>query len=114
MKRDFDLIRMILLDIEELPPGGSAGAFVYDGIDGFLEVCDEAVQLGMVGGEVKSFNALRYEFAYIDSEGGQVTLNVRSHDPSGPFQNEPDINRFTVKLICAGREMASHDRQYNE
>lgn len=80
----------------------------------FLEVCDVAAQLGMIGGEVTSFNALRYEFAYTDSEGDQVTLNVRSYDPSGPFQNEPDINRFTVKLISPGREVASHDRQYDE
>lgn len=79
---------------------------------GFLEVCDVAARLGMAGGEIKSFNALRYEFTYSDSQGDQVTLNVRSYDPSGPFQNEPDINRFTAKLISGGREVASHDRQY--
>ena len=33
MKRDFDLIRMILLDIEALPPGATAGGFFYDDID---------------------------------------------------------------------------------
>lgn len=81
---------------------------------GFLEVCDVAAQLGMAGGEVKSFNALRYEFTYSDSQGNQVTLNVRSYDPSGPFQNEPDINRFTAKLILGGHVVASHDRQYSE
>lgn len=81
---------------------------------GFREVCDVAAQLGMAGGELNSFNALRYEFAYADEVGDQVTLNVRSYDPSGPFQNEPEINRFTVKLISRGREVASHERQYNE
>ncbi len=34
MKRDFDLIRMILKDIEDLPPGASVGGFEYDDIDG--------------------------------------------------------------------------------
>lgn len=81
---------------------------------GFLEVCDSAVKLGMSGGEVKAFNTLKYEFAYTDSEGGSVVLNVRSYDPSGPFQNEPDINRFTAKLLIKGHEIASHDRSYED
>lgn len=33
MKRDFDLIRMMLLDIEEMAPGETAGGFDYEGID---------------------------------------------------------------------------------
>lgn len=33
MKRDFDLIRMILRDIEDLPPGSSVGGFAYDRIE---------------------------------------------------------------------------------
>jgi hypothetical protein len=81
---------------------------------GFLEVCDSAMRFGMAGGKVESFNALRYEFTYADNLGGSVTLNVRSYDPSGPFQNEPDINRFTVKLLREGREIASHDRSYQD
>lgn len=81
---------------------------------GFLEVCDSAAKLGMIGGEVKSFNTLKYEFSYADSDGGSVTLNVRSYDPSGPFQNEPDINRFTTKLLRDGREVDSYDRSYED
>lgn len=33
MKRDFDLIRMILRDIEEIPPGKSTSGFTYDDVD---------------------------------------------------------------------------------
>lgn len=81
---------------------------------GFLEVCDVAVRLGMTGGEVKAFNSLRYEYAYKDDDGQTVDLNVRSYDPSGPFQNEPDINRFTAKLRVNGSEVVSHDRSYTD
>jgi hypothetical protein len=81
---------------------------------GFLEVCDSAAKLGMIGGEVNSFNTLKYEFTYTDGEGGSVTMNVRSYDPSGAFQNEPDINRFTAKLLRDGREVDSYDRSYED
>lgn len=33
MKRDFDLLRVLLREIEDLPPGRIASAFKYDGID---------------------------------------------------------------------------------
>lgn len=65
---------------------------------GFLEVCDSAVQFGMKGGEIKGGMSLRYEYSYIGEDGQSVGLSIRSYDPSGPFQNEPDINRFTAKL----------------
>jgi hypothetical protein len=81
---------------------------------GFQEVCDSAAKLGMAGGRVSSFNILKYEFTYADGKGGIITLNVRSYDPSGPSQNQPDINRFTVKLLCDGREVESHDRSYED
>lgn len=82
--------------------------------ENFQEVCNLAIQMGMTGGEINSFNALRYEFSYLDDEGEIVTLSFRSYDPSGPFQNELDINRFTAKLLSGTREVESYDRQYSD
>jgi hypothetical protein len=82
--------------------------------DGFLEMPEIALHLGMSGGRVESFNALRYEFNFSDSEGHVVSLSIRSYDPSGPFQNIPDINRFTAKLFANGAEIASHDKEYSD
>lgn len=81
---------------------------------GFLEVCDEAIRLGMAGGQTGDIMTLGYKYEYTDEESQVVSLYVRSYDPSGPFQNEPDINRFTAKLHTNGREVASHDRSYTD
>lgn len=82
--------------------------------EGFMEVCEVAGHHGMRGGRVTAFNALKYEYTYSDSDGHMVHLNIRSYDPSGPFQNIPDINRFTVKLVIGSQDIAIHDRQYSD
>lgn len=83
-------------------------------VHGFSEVCDEAQRLGMSGGRANSLTSLRYDFKYESPDGGVVTLDVRSYDPSGPFQNEPDINRFTARLYENGQERTAYDRQYSD
>ena len=66
----------------------------------------------MIEGQIYGGMSLRYEYSYTGEAGHSVGLNVRSYDPSGPFQNEPDINRFTASLRVNGLESAIHDRQY--
>ena len=81
---------------------------------GFMEVCEVAEHNGMRGGRVTAFYSLKYEYTYSVSNDNMVLLNIRSYDPSGPFQNIPDINRFTVKLVIGGQDIAIHDRQYSD
>lgn len=41
---------------------------------------------------------LAFECTYV-SEGGAIRLIYRSYDPSGPFQNLPDRNRYYLTLF---------------
>ncbi|WP_448108848.1 hypothetical protein [Pseudomonas azerbaijanoccidentalis] len=72
-----------------------------------------AESTGMRGGEDKrSITILRYEYKFSDSDGNSVELSFRSYDPSGPFQMEPDINRFNLTLTVDGRQAGQYSDSY--
>ncbi|MDN7754764.1 hypothetical protein [Burkholderia gladioli] len=81
---------------------------------GFNEVCEYALQLGLTGGQTGSLTKLEYRFEGVDESGARVELHVRSYDPSGPFQNIPDINRFTVTLTENGVQTGRYHDEYND
>lgn len=74
---------------------------------------DEAVRLGMAGGDTSRMN-LSYNYTYDDQAGGVVGLHIRSVDPSGPCQNIPDINRLTVTITQHGKECGRFHGEYDD
>lgn len=54
MKRDIDLIRRIMLDIEEMPPGARIGVPVYDGVERDVVIAHAVLlhEAGLVKGSV--------------------------------------------------------------
>lgn len=83
--------------------------------ENFMSVCNLADELRMDGGEEGRSTSLSYRYQYQDGDGQQVGLHVRSYDPSGPYQNIPDMNRITVNLYDSkGNVMASYDRSYSD
>ncbi|KKC92681.1 hypothetical protein WR37_24085 [Vibrio parahaemolyticus] len=45
------------------------------------------------------FNYMRMEVQKVESDGSRVRLYYKSYDPSGPFQNLPDVSKLQVQLI---------------
>lgn len=83
--------------------------------ENFLDVCTLAEQLRMDGGEETGTTSLSYRYEYLGNDDRKVTLHVRSYDPSGPFQNEPDINKFTVELFdAAGGRVSTYQQSYSD
>lgn len=75
MKRDFDLVRMILKDAEEMAPGEQAGGFTYDGIDDSIVEAHVVLLLeaGLLSGTIVE--------SISDNAGGIVTgLTWHGHD----------------------------------
>lgn len=56
--------------------------------------------------------AVRY--SYTGSDGYSIVLNYRSYDPSGPFQNLPDINKFSLTLVNGGSEEDSYSCSFED
>lgn len=79
--------------------------------ESLLLVVEEAIRLGMDGGDNSRIN-LYYDYTFDDGAGGAVALSVSSYDPSGPFQNLPDINRFSATLAQDGTIRQRIDRAY--
>ena len=45
------------------------------------------------------FNYMRMDVQKVESDGSGVRLYYKSYDPSGPFQNLPDVSKIQVQLI---------------
>jgi hypothetical protein len=54
MKRDFDLVRMILRDVESMPPGTRAQSFTYDSVESDVVVTHIVllVEAGLLDGTI--------------------------------------------------------------
>ena len=47
-------------------------------------------------------------------DGWSVSVEYRSYDPSAPYQNEPDINKFETKLFHNGNLVTENRQQYSD
>jgi hypothetical protein len=54
------------------------------------------------------------DLKYEDPSGDEVWLVVKWHDPSGPFQNLPDINRIRLSLIVPSHPSIDYMREYKD
>ena len=62
---------------------------------------EEALSLGLIKSDESSSWTLAYKFERLMPDGTSITLGFRSFDPSGPFQNLPDVNRFVLRHISS-------------
>ncbi len=51
---------------------------------------------------------------YTDEQGDSVVFHYRSYDPSGPFQNLPDINKFRVELWVDGKLLELFEDSFDD
>ena len=70
-----------------------------------------AESLGFVEKECVSQHEL-VNYLFVDSVGDSITLTERWHDPSGPFQNLPDIHRIRLTLTVVGKAQVQHMAEY--
>jgi len=72
MKRDFDLVRRILLDIEAMPPGDTAQGFEYQEYDHatIAEHVRLLIEAGLVDGEIgKTFGGIHFHVSGLTWSG---------------------------------------------
>lgn len=73
-----------------------------------------AIDCGYNVNNVSSSFTYSLQYDLIFTDGLQVSLNYRSFDPSGPFQNIPDISRFDLKLINNSQTISSYRNEFEE
>jgi hypothetical protein len=60
---------------------------------------DVAASLDFTETEQPRSMTLSLKYEYRGSDGRSIILIFHSYDPSGPFQNLPDMNKFDLKLL---------------
>jgi hypothetical protein len=80
---------------------------VFDKISGYIEQAERtqkssplldqvrALNLEMVG----EANYMNLKCSYQAQDGSSIAFEFRSYDPSGPFQNLPDVNKIKLQLL---------------
>ena len=78
-------------------------------INGLLDRVRE-LQLDAIG----ESNSMYYECVYHSTDGNSVNFTYKSYDPSGAFQNLPDINKVKIELFENGVLTAAHDERFSD
>lgn len=77
-----------------------------------LEAVRAAEARGFVAKPTPDLSQIYDDLRYSDAEGGTVRLYAKWHDPSGPFQNLPDITRVRLILSLPGRPLEEYMVEY--
>ena len=57
---------------------------------------------------------VKYLFRYEDNEDGKIEMEWRSYDPSGPFQNLPDMNKIELKCYIKSQLIDQYQVEYED
>lgn len=61
-----------------------------------------------------STSSVLADLRYKDVTGSEIWLVAKWHDPSGPFQNLPDVNRIRLTLSVPGRPLIEYMGEYED
>jgi len=56
----------------------------------------------------------RLKCSFVCTDGHGVQFSYRSYDPSGPFQNLPDVNKIEVSQFLGALAIASNSFDFEE
>lgn len=73
-----------------------------------------AEKLGFHSFPTSSTSQIFADLRYKDLTGCEIWLVAKWHDPSGPFQNLPDINRIRLTLRVPGRPSIEYMGEYED
>jgi hypothetical protein len=73
-----------------------------------------AEKFGFHSFPTNSMSQIFADFRYKDHTGCEVWLVAKWHDPSGPFQNLPDINRIYLALRVPDMPSVEYMREYED
>ena len=63
---------------------------------------------------VGELNYMLANYVYQASDGSNIKFHYHSYDPSGPFQNLPDINKIKLELFNGQELIAKHDARFED
>lgn len=59
-------------------------------------------------------NYMDLNCSYTASDGTSIVFSFHSYDPSGPFQNLPDVNKIKLQLISNGNLVSEVSQEFDD
>lgn len=83
---------------------------IFDKISGFIKEAERTQNSSSLMDQVRALNLetigeanyMNLNCSYQAADGSSINFEFRSYDPSGPFQNLPDVNKIKLQLIQSG------------
>ncbi|WP_140162557.1 hypothetical protein [Billgrantia desiderata] len=73
---------------------------------------DRVKALGLdTEGEV---NYMHLKCSYMAEDGSSIKFSFQSYDPSGPFQNLPDVNKIHLQLLKNGEVVYEINERFDD
>ncbi|MGI2095320.1 hypothetical protein ACRN96_22610 [Shewanella oncorhynchi] len=75
-------------------------------------IVDEVPKMGVT--LIGEHNYMLLNGTYAESDGSRLTFHYRSYDPSGPFQNIPDVNKIKIELFFNNLSVSVYEDVFND
>lgn len=59
-------------------------------------------------------NYMHLNCSYMAEDGSSIKFSFRSYDPSGPFQNHPDVNKVHLQLLKNGEVVSEINERFDD
>lgn len=74
----------------------------------------ELLDLGFKKEDVKDGRLMHLLFILGEGDNEKIEIDFRSYDQSGPFQNLPDMNKFTANYIQNNQVIDTYQNTYED
>jgi len=95
---------------------------LFEQIAGYIDEAEQLQNSSLLVDKVKALNLkiegeanyMNLNCSYGAQDGSSIMFSCRSYDPSGPFQNLPDINKIKLQLLQNGSVVSEVSKQFND
>lgn len=95
---------------------------LFDKIYGYIEEAVRSQNSGPMVDKVKALgldaegevNYMNLKCSYEATDGSSINFSFRSYDPSGPFQNLPDVNKIHLQLLKNGDVVSEVSERFDD
>lgn len=95
---------------------------LYEKIKGYIEEAAETQNSSSLVVKVRDLNLnttgqvnyMNLNCSYGAPDGSSIVFSFRSYDPSGPFQNLPDVNKIKLQLLQDGAVISEVSKEFDD
>lgn len=95
---------------------------LFEKIKGYIEEAAQTQNSSPLVDKVRALNLhktgeinyMNLNCSYDAADGSSIVFSFRSYDPSGPFQNLPDVNKIKLQLLQGGAVISEVSKEFDD